>query len=424
MLERQYRLGPWLMLAAVIIPMIVSLPFLYAGPWTRADAALLLSVKTLGLLPPPGYPVYLLITRALAWLLPLGPWAARLQLIHLIYLAVLSGLIFRFGRVLLFPPLACWSAALSLVLTVWIWPDVLLPSPLLLHLDLLFLFLLFTVSRLLSPAGRYAGLGLFAWGALGGLTGGQEWILWPWVLPALVLGIWLESRKHARRFTDWVALGAGILAGALLPYGVILGRLFSSHAFINTDLVPQLAAWRDSPTLNLLENWLKFYFQAPRFWLPSLGSVVKGVFPVLGSLPFLTLCVWLLGAVMHLRQLLFQPVHPPSSEAAQLGRLAAGGLPLLALPFTALCFSRQPGAMTLAWLLGGTLWGFSGFNYLYEELGRPSATTAKPNLSTAPAAFGVLALVLIPFFAWIQAYPRVQSLAGQARSASAPLAQA
>jgi hypothetical protein len=422
MLERQYRLDPWLTLAAVIIPIVASLPFLHASPWTQADASLVLSVKTLGLMWAPGYPVYLLVTRALAWLLPLGPWAARVQLIHVLYLAALSGLIFRLGRALLFPPLACLSASLGLVFTAWVWPDVLLPLPLTLHLCLLFLFLLLTLARLMSPSSRYVRSGLFLWGALGGLTGGQEAILWAWVLPALLLGIWLSPGKRNWKPLAWTSLGLGAALGVLLPNVYLLERLFSSHAYINTDLVPQLAAWRDAPSLDLLQSWLDLYFRAPRYWLPSLGSSVRGLLPILSSLPFLTLCCWLLGAGIHLRQLLFQPVHPPASEPVQLGRLVAGGLPLLALASTALFFPKQHGALTLAWIIAGTLWGFSGFNYLYEELGRPANPASKP--STAPTTFGVLLLVLVPLFSWMQAYPRVQTLARLAQAAAAPLNQA
>jgi hypothetical protein len=424
MLERQYRLDPWLTLAAVLVPVVASLPFLHGSPWTQADASLVLSVKTLGLFWAPGYPAYLLATRALGWALPLGAWGARLQLLHVLYLAALSGLVFRLGRTLLFPPLACFSASLGLVFTAWIWPEVLLPSPLMFHLDLLFLFLGVTLARLTSPPGRYPRFGLLVWGALGGLTGGQELILWAWVVPAMALGAWLSPGKRTWRFSSWGALGAGLAAGALLPYAYVLARLFSSHAFINTDLVPQLAAWRDAPSWDLLQNWLGVYFRAPHFWLPSLGSSLPGVLPVLGSLPFLTLCCWLLGAFIHLRQLLFQPVHPPASEPAQAARLVAGSLPLLAVAGTALFFSQQAGALPLAWIVGGTLWGFSGFNYLYEELGRPSVPAAKLKLSTTPSAFAVLVLVLVPLLSWMQTVPRLQALSRQALEPAAPLAQA
>jgi hypothetical protein len=420
MLERQYRLDPWLAILAVVLPMLLSLPFVFTAPLTQTHASLVLAAKTLGLLGAPGYPLYLLLTHGLAWLLPVAAWAARLQLIHIIYLGALSGLIYQLGRTLMFPPLVCLITALSMILTPWIWPDVLTPIPLTLHLCFLTLFLIMTFQLVIAPPTRFFRLTLLGWGALAGITGGQEFFLWLWVIPALLLGIMLFPGKKTSRLSalTWPALG--LLLGTFAPYAYLPARLFSLHAFHNPDLAPQFSAWRASPTVELFEQWLLFYFREIKFLLPGLSGSVHGAWDFVRSLPFLTLCCWIIGAGIHGFQLLFQPVRPPSLENTGTARLLAGGLPLLVILAATLIFSRQAGVQALTWVLSGTLWGFSGFNYIYEELGYPVSAAAKPRLSSAPTAFGVLVLILVPLLAWVQVYPRLQFISRRAQTPSAP----
>ncbi len=423
MLERRYRLDPWLALASVALPIIVSLPFLYTNPWTQASATLVLAVKTLGLLPAPGYPLYLWFTHALATLLPFTSWLARVQLVHILYLGVFSGLLFQLGRSLAFPPLVSLSAALSVVFSLWIWPDVLVPIPLTLNLCFLLLFFIFSLRLQNQPPTRFVRLHVLLWGVLGGIAAGQECWFWMWVLPMLVLGVWTLPGKRSMAPTAWLWLLVGLIAGTLAPYTYLLTRLFSSQAFFNSDLVPQFSTWRASPTLELLQQWLRFYFNHLHTWAPGLSSAHMGVSGFLSSLPFLTIFCFGIGTIIHVKLLLFQPVRPPVGDHAYAGRLLCGGLPWLALLGTAIFWHEQPGALALACVLSGTLWGYAGFNYVYEELGYPSVAIVKSKINPVPTLFGIGLLILLPLLSWLYTYPRLQAISRQAQATVTPYSE-
>lgn len=410
MLDRHYWSDLFLALTLAILPIVLSLPFLYPEIWTYNQATLFLAAKTLGILDAPGYPLYLLLTHALSWLLPFNNSVSTWQIVHIVYLGCLTGLVYLLGRTLLFPQLVCITASLSLFFTPWIWPEILLPLPITLHLNFLILFFIMLFRFILTPPLRFPQLSYFFLGILGGISAGQESLLWIWILPALLIVTTLFRTNSAgfSRYLIWLALG--LLIAVLVPYSYLLFRLFSLHAFNNPDLIPQLSSWRESPTLELIRQWLLFYFRKPKFLMPEFTNTVFILWDFLRSLPFLTLCCWIIGSGSMAYQLFFPRAHTPNFEKKIMARSLAGGLPFLVI-ITELCFfPNSAGAHALTWVLSGTLWGFTGYNYIYEKLGHPATRTIKPNPSPLPTPFAIIVLLCVPLLAWTQMYPSLCSL--------------
>lgn len=407
---RNYWSDLWLMLTIVGLPGLLALPFIYSEFLTYNQASLFLAVKTLGIIDAPGYPIYLLLTHVISWLLPFGHAVYQGQFIHIIYLGCLAGLVYLLGRTLVFSPLVCMTTALGLIFTPWIWPNVLIPIPLTLHLDFFILFLIWICRLIVSPPLLFLPLAYFCLGILGGISAGQEWLLGIWVGPALFLLITIYRKSSKGSVKHWTWLGLGLCTAIFGPYSYLISRLFSQYAFINFDLVPQLSAWRATPTLELIGHWLILYFREPKFLMPNFGNTVTTLRFFFSNLPFLTLCFWLLGAGITTYQLFFTRTRPQVFEKVLMARSLMGILPFIAIVAAIFFFNHHMGTQTITWVLSGTLWGFTGCNHIYESLGHPATRSmSKPNSVPTPTLFGKVVLILVPLLAWAQVYPSTQS---------------
>ncbi len=414
----------WLAAAAFLIPCAFSWGLLGDDLLVGPPAGFVLGVASLGLLPFPGYPLYLLAAKVLTALLPAASLIWRLNFISLFFGGLTSLLIYLTARRLRYTAAVSLTASLTLAFSPFFWRESLLASPNTFGFFLVCLLFYHTLGFFFLPSQRLSSRRLFAWGALAGFAGGLAPTLAVWVLPLWILGpIIVRGRAPQQRGLVFPAV-VGSLLGFLLPYLYLPWRLLAPAAIVNTDMVPQFSELIQMHSLPLILNWLKWFVtdgprQAAQIPVPLGANLLH----FLRQYPFLVLGVIALGLFLNLRRLLYQKSKSLAPDKNRPGRLLAGGLPFIALGGALLLFPHSGIALLLTLSLGGVFWSLEALEYCYTKLGYPESAASRIS-SGRPTWFGWLVLVLIPLLAFLQSYPALRHHVPRAQAPASNLAMA
>lgn len=405
----------WMAATVFFLPLLASLPFLGADPQTGDYAGFALGAKTLGVLPPPGYPLYLLVAH---FDLRLPGWGSdlwRLNALGAFCTSLGSLLLYLCARRMRFFPAVAGAASLAFAFSPFIWRGSFPPSPYAFHFFLLALCLWLTLHLFREGDAPPSAALLLVWGCLCGLTGGQEPSLLAWTGPALILGLTLGLPRRRTRSVHYAAALAGFACGLILPYLYLPLRVFAPGAFIDTQFVPQFSELRQLSSLSPALSWMSWYLtigaQLVHLTGPGLDAALRDFF---SAFPFIGLALLAFGGFLNLLDLLFERPRFQAAAADSLARLAAGSLPLIALPALFLLWPRATPQLELSLSLTFFLWGLAAFEYAYLELGNPNDLGDKP---VHPTGFGYLFLLIVPLLIYWHSFPDFRS---QFRRPAAP----
>ena len=242
----QYPLerSDWLLAGGVFIAALVLYVRTLATQLLLGDSGEFQTLAaTLGLAHPTGYPVYILISRLVTLLVPLGDIAYRANLLSAICGALTLALVYLLGRTLGGWRIAALVGAASLGVCKLFWwhaviAEVYDPAAALLALVLL-------LGMLWRRTGR-SGL-LFWAGLAGGLSLGVHYAVLL-AAPAVLLYLALATPKAAWK-TAWLRATLGALVGVVLCLAIFfsLDALNAPSSYINAIMRPNLSVLDITP---------------------------------------------------------------------------------------------------------------------------------------------------------------------------------
>ncbi|MCD4813540.1 DUF2723 domain-containing protein [bacterium] len=423
-------LDPIFALLALLLPLIISLHLLGTDLLGNDFAEFTLGVSTLGIVQFPGYPLYLMATKLVTWLVPYGSEIWRINFASLIYAALAALLIFLTGRRLYFSSLISLAAALLFFFSPFLWQTALVA-----HYDTFLVFLItacvYTTLDILNPRSlRNLKLKLTAWAFLCGLTGAQHPALIAWVITALIMGLVIGlPRQRSRSKLYWLVI-ISALAGACLPYLYLPLRLLSPNALFNPDLVSLPGITPPSESLKALFFWFvsycsdgaqtllmikNFHAAVRQFWETVVGFAM--------TYPFFPLMVIIFGLLLNLRTALLRQPGTTTSGIDSAGRLTLAILPLCALGGELLLLQEHTHITRLNLSLGCAFWSFIGLEYCYQILGHTDVQLSKIQHRLKPTWFGIMVVLCIPLLAFIQSYSLLKKHIPQAANPDSTLIQ-
>jgi hypothetical protein len=415
-----------LALGAFLLPILILAPHLGDDLAGAGGAGLALAARTLGLLPPPGYPLYLIVAHFWLDLVPFGsdPW--KLNLLSAFCLGLTSLWLYLCARRLAFAPSVAFAAGLCFALTAAVWRQVAGPSPLLLAFCLLAL-VCYLASAWLVPLPWGApsrSVTAFVLSALSALIGGLEPALWAWTAPLLLLtAVWGWSRRLHPVRVLFSAL-AGLALGGLLPLLYLPWRAFAPSAFVDTQFVPQFAELLRTLSWGLRAAWLGWYLGTGASLVPGAGaSAGAALSAFLRSVPLLALVLALFGAGRSLWELLLTPPKFLSGDRERAARLTSGAVPFAALLAVLLFRPRADQAFGLSAAVALFFWVLPALEILHHTLGTPEGHGAKGK-PQHPTWVGYAALASLPFLFYLHAAPGLAALPRRAAVAGSTLGSA
>lgn len=236
-------------LAAVILPAIVYLRTMPSTVYGLDSAELSVGAYTLGLVHPPGYPLYLLLGKLFTFL-PVGNVGYRLNLMSTVFGIATILLVYFIARRLTGQPVAALAAALLLAFSWYFWTDAIVAEVYTLQAaftaGLLWLLLIWRERgepRWLYGFALVAGLSCANYPATG------------LIAPGLIAFIWLTERKVllSRRHVAAMAglFGAGLLVYLYLPLRYLaqpafnyMGRYDAAGNFHAANLTDPVILWQ------------------------------------------------------------------------------------------------------------------------------------------------------------------------------------
>ena len=214
----------WLVLGAILLPAVVYLRTMPPTVYGLDSAELSVGAYTLGLVHPPGYPLYLLLGKLFTFL-PLGDVGYRLNLMSAVFGVVTVALVYIIARRLTGQPVIALAAALFLAFSWYFWTAAIVAEVYTLQAafttGLLWMLLVWRQRRELRWLYGFAllaGLSFANYPATGLLA------------PGLVVFVWRTERQVLLNPRRLVAL-AGLFALGLLVYLYLPLRYLADPAF-------------------------------------------------------------------------------------------------------------------------------------------------------------------------------------------------
>lgn len=239
-LQRGRRLllsGPTLAVGVFLVYMRTLAP----GVFGFDSAELATGAHSLGIVHPPGYPLYLLIAKAFTFL-PLRSVAYRLNVMSAVFGALTILLLFELAKRLTGRPHVAWYAASLFAVTNYFWQMALVAEVYTLHTFFLALDLLLLLTWQSSGRHRYLVLFSFTYGlSLANHTSGVLFA------PGFA---WLVLNKPHRTWRDWLrTVGAlspfllGLAPYLYLPLRATANPPVNFAAYYNIDLTTPYGVW-------------------------------------------------------------------------------------------------------------------------------------------------------------------------------------
>ncbi len=412
----------WFVLLAFFLPFLLSLPLVSSDLMSGEYAEMVLSVTTLGIAQFPGFPLYFLACKLVTLLLPLGTEIWKINFASLLFGALASLVVYLTGRRLRFPPLVSLASALLLFLSTKFWTSSLLSQPEAFHSLLLCLTVYMTLSIIGPFRWKHPRTRIFIWALVCSATGTQHFVLLPWAIAALVLGLALGLPRHrAQARGSWYPfILAGILLGLLLPYLYLPLRVLSPAAFVNIDFLSPFAHLRQEPTFSRLVTWL-IHYVSHGFDTYFLGYDFRSTLPELGrallsfirTYPFFPLIMVIWGLLLSLRRLFLKQIERPGQEADNASRITLAMLPLLALGGEAVLLPEHESTAVFTLLIGAAYWSLTGLEYCFHTLGHADDQLARAQ-RLKPSWFALLIILLVPVFTFLHSYPALRAVVPRA----------